>query len=313
MRSRLLPLLPALALSFVSCPWTEDAPPRAPRARAAARAAAPAPAPPPPPVAGRRASPPADPALPAGRARRRRLRRPPGSRALAAARARTIAEVDELASTAKETWIFAEPQLEGAAHRLPARGGRACERRAEPAAQEPRLPRGLVSHRASRLRLRGGDGDAQRLGRGRGDLGEAAPARRSALHLRDVALPASALLCAPAQRRGGAPGRARPQGHLRTRGADGARPAFVEPPPAEPVPGVLLYGESAPGLAGGAPRPRGALTLGHARARSGFALLSTFDHEGRRFGLTTELAVLPLDRTRVIKPSTFAASTSTTR
>jgi hypothetical protein len=45
--------------------------------------------------------------------------------------------------------------------------------------------------------------------------------------------------------------------------------------------------------------------MGHARARSGFALLSTFDYEGRRFGLTTELAVLPIDRTRVIKPSTF--------
>ena len=39
--------------------------------------------------------------------------------------------------------------------------------------------------------------------------------------------------------------------------------------------------------------------------RSGFALLSTFDYEGRRYGLTTELAVLPIDRTRVVKPSSF--------
>ncbi|WP_437328726.1 L,D-transpeptidase family protein [Sorangium sp. So ce381] len=90
------------------------------------------------------------------------------------------------------------------------------------------------------------------------------------------------------------------------RAATAARaPDFVAPPPPDATPSVLLYGRPAPGLAGDRRSP-GALVLGRARTRSGFALLSTFDHDGRRFGLTTDLAVLPLDRTRVIRPSAFA-------
>ncbi|WP_437679805.1 L,D-transpeptidase family protein [Sorangium sp. So ce131] len=90
------------------------------------------------------------------------------------------------------------------------------------------------------------------------------------------------------------------------RAASAARaPDFVAPPPLDPTPSVLLYGRPAPGLAGDRRSPD-TLVLGHARTRSGFALLSTFDHDGRRFGLTTDLAVLPLDRTRVIRPSAFA-------
>ncbi|HTN86590.1 MAG TPA: L,D-transpeptidase, partial [Sorangium sp.] len=77
------------------------------------------------------------------------------------------------------------------------------------------------------------------------------------------------------------------------------------PPPADATPPALLYGRPAPGLAGDRRSPD-ALVLGHARTRSGFALLSTFDHDGRRFGLTTDLTVLPLDRTRVIRPSAFS-------
>jgi hypothetical protein len=79
---------------------------------------------------------------------------------------------------------------------------------------------------------------------------------------------------------------------------------YVAPPPAESVPSVLLDGRPAPPL-GGEHRFHAALTLGHARTRSGFALLSTFDYENRRYGLTTELAVIPIDRTRVVKPSSF--------
>ncbi|WP_437667375.1 L,D-transpeptidase [Sorangium sp. So ce1182] len=90
------------------------------------------------------------------------------------------------------------------------------------------------------------------------------------------------------------------------RAATAARaPDFVAPPPADATPSVLLYGRPAPGLAGDRRSPD-ALVLGRARTRSGFALLSTFDHDGRRFGLTTDLTVLPLDRTRVIRPSAFS-------
>ncbi len=83
-------------------------------------------------------------------------------------------------------------------------------------------------------------------------------------------------------------------------------PGYVAPPPAEPVPGVLLYGRAAPALGGEPRRSPSAVGLGYAVARSGFALLSTFDYEGRRYGLTTDLAVLPIDRTRVVAQSTFA-------
>lgn len=60
------------------------------------------------------------------------------------------------------------------------------------------------------------------------------------------------------------------------------------------------------------PRPYGVIQRlhlsvhsGRAAADSGFALLRTFTHEGRVFGLTTELDLIALDRTRLIKPSSF--------
>ncbi|WP_437337249.1 L,D-transpeptidase family protein [Sorangium sp. So ce394] len=94
-------------------------------------------------------------------------------------------------------------------------------------------------------------------------------------------------------------------GHLLRAAAAARAPDFVAPPPPDATPSVLLYGRPAPGLAGDRRSPD-ALVLGRARTRSGFALLSTFDHDGRRFGLTTDLTVLPLDRTRVIRPSAFS-------
>ncbi|WP_437726817.1 L,D-transpeptidase family protein [Sorangium sp. So ce861] len=93
--------------------------------------------------------------------------------------------------------------------------------------------------------------------------------------------------------------------HLLRAAAAARAPDFVAPPPPDVTPSVLLYGRPAPGLAGDRRSPD-ALVLGRARTRSGFALLSTFDHDGRRFGLTTDLTVLPLDRTRVIRPSAFS-------
>ncbi|WP_437877756.1 L,D-transpeptidase [Sorangium sp. So ce513] len=93
--------------------------------------------------------------------------------------------------------------------------------------------------------------------------------------------------------------------HLRRAATAARAPDFVAPPPPDATPSVLLYGRPAPGLAGDRRAPD-ALVLGRARTRSGFALLSTFDHDGRLFGLTTDLAVLPLDRTRVVRPSTFS-------
>jgi hypothetical protein len=48
------------------------------------------------------------------------------------------------------------------------------------------------------------------------------------------------------------------------------------------------------------------VTAGQAASDSGFALLSSFNWEGRTFGLTTELDLIPLDRTKVVIPSALA-------
>jgi hypothetical protein len=65
-------------------------------------------------------------------------------------------------------------------------------------------------------------------------------------------------------------------------------------------------------LAGGqAPTPFGyaheanKLTIGRALPDSSFALLAIYDHQGRRFGLTTDMSLLPLDRMKPVAPSTF--------
>jgi hypothetical protein len=75
-------------------------------------------------------------------------------------------------------------------------------------------------------------------------------------------------------------------------------------PPADPLPS-FLDGRAAPSLGNrwhGADR----VLLDRARPRAGFALLTTVDHAGRRFGVTTGLEVLPLDRTQPVVPSAFS-------
>jgi L,D-transpeptidase catalytic domain len=316
MRSRRLLLLPALALSLatVSCPWSEDAaallrpeplPIAAPvpPARPAAAAIAPPPA-----AAPSVAAAPVDPGL--------LTALPPelvddGSDDVKdpepAPPPRPGREVPELASTAKETWIFAEPHWK--ARRIGyLRAGAVVERRAEPAAKNHACPEGWY-----RIEPRGYVcvGATATL-----DVSDAV-VETSAKRPRRDGLPYPYVMARfpPPPFYARLPSaeetlRVEPDvaGHLRQAARMTLDPSYVAPPPAEPVPGVLLYGRSAPAL-GGEHHRGSALTLGHAVARSGFALLSTFDYEGRRFGLTTELAVLPLDRTRVIKPSTFAGLT----
>jgi hypothetical protein len=76
-------------------------------------------------------------------------------------------------------------------------------------------------------------------------------------------------------------------------------------PPPDPVPAWLLPGRPSLSLGNEWHSPDRVL-LGHAKGRSGFALLATVDHERRRFGVTTGLAVIPLDRTRLVPESRFA-------
>ena len=81
-------------------------------------------------------------------------------------------------------------------------------------------------------------------------------------------------------------------------------PSFVAPPEADPLPTFLAGGLMLPPLANTF-RSADSVTAGRARIRSGFALLGTYEHEGRKFGMTTDLTLLPLDRVRMVKPSAF--------
>ncbi len=79
--------------------------------------------------------------------------------------------------------------------------------------------------------------------------------------------------------------------------------SFVAPPEPGPMHDALLYGRSLPRF--NDEPATDALVLGRAGVRSGFALVGQFEDEGRQFGVTTELRLIPLDRTRWIQPSTF--------
>ena len=72
----------------------------------------------------------------------------------------------------------------------------------------------------------------------------------------------------------------------------------------DPTPPFLLSGGQAPTPFGYA-HEANKLTSGRALPDSSFALLAIYDHQGRRFGLTTDMTLLPLDRMKPVAPSTF--------
>jgi hypothetical protein len=73
--------------------------------------------------------------------------------------------------------------------------------------------------------------------------------------------------------------------------------------PDMPLPSLLVEGGTLPTVFGFA---RGdANGPERSVANSGFALLSTHEHQGRRFGLTTDLRLVPLDRVNRVRPSEF--------
>ena len=71
-----------------------------------------------------------------------------------------------------------------------------------------------------------------------------------------------------------------------------------------PVPGSLLYERSLPS-ANGDPRGPDTLYTGRPVPRSGFGLLHVFSWTDRLFGVTTDLALIPLDRTKPVVASTM--------
>lgn len=70
------------------------------------------------------------------------------------------------------------------------------------------------------------------------------------------------------------------------------------------IPDFLQGNKQAPTLTG---RARGASTVysGRALPKSGFAFLRLFESEGRRFGLSTDMAIMPLDRMELVRRSKF--------
>jgi len=72
----------------------------------------------------------------------------------------------------------------------------------------------------------------------------------------------------------------------------------------DPTPPFLLAGGQAPTPFGYA-HEANKLTSGRAVPDSSFAVLATYDHQGRRFGLTTDMTLLPLDRMKPVAASTF--------
>lgn len=72
----------------------------------------------------------------------------------------------------------------------------------------------------------------------------------------------------------------------------------------EPIPDFLEPGKELPNPYGATRRLRYRVQEGKANPRAAFALLSLHEHEGRLFGLTTELALIAIDRTRIVTPPT---------
>ncbi|MCK6588618.1 MAG: L,D-transpeptidase [Polyangiaceae bacterium] len=78
----------------------------------------------------------------------------------------------------------------------------------------------------------------------------------------------------------------------------------IEAIPVDPVPAFLLAGNDLPKPYGADKRLHYAVHAGRANEASAFGLITTFEWTNRRFGLTTELDIIPLDRT---KPAVLSA------
>ncbi len=209
-----------------------------------------------------------------------------------------------LASIARETWVYAEPRFKS--RRIGyLRAGAVVRRAAEPAATGKRCrtgwfriePRGYVcAERTATLDVHHPVVEASQVRPRPEGLPYGYAMSRNPTPALYARLPSEE------QQRKAEPDLA---GHLRKVERLGANKDFVPLPLLpEATPPALLYRQSLPALGDSPPRGDRFL-LGYARIRSGFAILSQFEHEGRRFGLTAELLTIPLDRTRWVKPSTF--------
>jgi hypothetical protein len=82
-------------------------------------------------------------------------------------------------------------------------------------------------------------------------------------------------------------------------------PAELGAAPLDPVPPFLAAGHDLPKPYGAEKQLHYSVFAGVAKEATVFGLVTTFAWTGRRFGLTTELDLIPLDRTKPAHPSTF--------
>lgn len=75
--------------------------------------------------------------------------------------------------------------------------------------------------------------------------------------------------------------------------------------PLDPVPAYLAAGHDLPKPYGAEKKLHYSVHAGRAKEATAFGLITSFEWTGRRFGLTTELDLIPLDRTKAAHPSTF--------
>jgi hypothetical protein len=75
--------------------------------------------------------------------------------------------------------------------------------------------------------------------------------------------------------------------------------------PLDPVPVFLAAGRDLPKPYGAEEKLRYSVHAGRAKEASAFGLITSFEWTSRRFGLTTELDLIPLDRTKPAHPSGF--------
>jgi len=74
---------------------------------------------------------------------------------------------------------------------------------------------------------------------------------------------------------------------------------------AEPITSFLRSGRDTPKPYGAEERVRFASHRGRAKPKSAFGLSATFESNNRRFGMTSELDLIPIDRTRVVRLSSL--------
>lgn len=74
--------------------------------------------------------------------------------------------------------------------------------------------------------------------------------------------------------------------------------------PIDPIPEFLAAGRDLPKPYGAEEKLHYSVHTGRAKESSAYGLVTAFEHAGRRFGLTTELDLIPLDRTKPAKLST---------